>query len=418
MGEQEPRTNGPPEAPEVSFATFQGCLMNHIEISVSESEKRNNGALNLRDFYTVYLIETKPTGSSTKQPRKHATVWRRYSEFERLLNYLRIKFPFVIMPPLPEKRVMFAWQKIPSDTFDPNFIDRRRAGLENFLLRAASHPLLGWDPHFLQFLQEENPWSDTNSYIQLMETKLKTLSVAVRVRKSHPRFEALRDYGAEFQNSVTQLLKNRSRVAERTYAVHKLHANYGRVFSEWSASERDATGDSLQRIGHYLDSFAASIDGALEDEELLADQLKEYLFFAESLQGVCGNREALQLQLEDSEEAVTSRNAERARVRQGKSLGLMSRLFGAVDTEEVREFKANELEQRIREGAALVDERKGQLEEFTQKALKEVERFQKQKVADLSETLANYAFLQLKTAKKGLQTWTQIRECLLNIPTN
>lgn len=38
---------------------FQELLISHIEISVSESEKRNNGALNIRDYYTVYLIETK-----------------------------------------------------------------------------------------------------------------------------------------------------------------------------------------------------------------------------------------------------------------------------------------------------------------------------------------------------------------------
>lgn len=53
---------------------------------------------------------------------------------------------------------------------------------------------------------------------------------------------------------------------------------------------------------------------------------------------------------------------------------------------------------------------------FSAKALTDIERFQNQKVADLKETLGNYAFLQLKTAKKALQTWTQIRDCLQNIP--
>lgn len=56
---------------------------------------------------------------------------------------------------------MFGWQKISSDTFDPNFVDRRRAGLENFLLRIASHEILGWDQHFLEFLQNEDGWRDT-----------------------------------------------------------------------------------------------------------------------------------------------------------------------------------------------------------------------------------------------------------------
>lgn len=87
-------------------------------------------------------------------------MWRRYTEFEQLRDYLDITYPYIVLPPLPEKRVMFVWQKIPSDTFDPNFIDRRRAGLENFLLRIASHPILSWDQHFIEFLQQEE-WKES-----------------------------------------------------------------------------------------------------------------------------------------------------------------------------------------------------------------------------------------------------------------
>lgn len=54
--------------------------------------------------------------------------------------------------------------------------------------------------------------------------------------------------------------------------------------------------------------------------------------------------------------------------------------------------------------------------QFSSKALVDIERFHHQKVADLKETLGNYAYLQLKTARKALQTWMQIRDCLQNIP--
>ena len=43
------------------------------------------------------------------------------------------------------------------------------------------------------------------------------------------------------------------RIADKTYGMHKIHANYGRVFSEWSAIERDMA-DGLQSAGHYMDS--------------------------------------------------------------------------------------------------------------------------------------------------------------------
>lgn len=41
------------------YVIFQDCLLDHMEISIVEAEKRANRALNLREFYTVYLIETK-----------------------------------------------------------------------------------------------------------------------------------------------------------------------------------------------------------------------------------------------------------------------------------------------------------------------------------------------------------------------
>ncbi|KAJ3627549.1 hypothetical protein MTP99_014919 [Tenebrio molitor] len=396
----------------------EDTILNHIEISVAESEKRANGTLNLREFYTVYLIETKLTDSEfqNKFP-KLTTVWRRYTEFEQLRGYLEVTHPYIVLPPLPEKRVMFGWQKISSDTFDPNFVDRRRAGLENFLLRIASHPVLSWDKHFIEFLQHEDDWRESyksNGYLQLMENKLKALNLSIRLRNTDPRFESIKEYSQIFQNNLNNLLKARSRVAEKQYNVHKLHANYGRVFSEWSVVERDM-GDALQKTGHYLDSLASSIDAGLEDEELLADQLKEYLFFANSLQNVCKNYEYHQLQLEGAEDNVASKNVERNKAQQGKT-SLMSRLFGAVDTDEVRELKVNLLDQQIQEGAAAVNTSKTNLNEFSTKALTDIERFQNQKVLDLRETLTSYAFLQLKTAKKGLQTWMQIRDCLQNVP--
>lgn len=110
------------------------------------------------------------------------SLWRRYSEFELLRNYLLVTYPFVVVPPLPEKRVCkqdalvtaacynnlpsytvtscfvqqaeFVWHKLSADNMDPDFVERRRVGLENFLLRVASHPVLSNDKIFYSFLTE------------------------------------------------------------------------------------------------------------------------------------------------------------------------------------------------------------------------------------------------------------------------
>lgn len=46
------------------------------------------------------------------------------------------------------------WHKLSADNMDPDFVERRRVGLENFLLRLASHPVLCNDKIFYIFLTE------------------------------------------------------------------------------------------------------------------------------------------------------------------------------------------------------------------------------------------------------------------------
>ena len=76
--------------------------------------------------------------------------------------------------------------------------------------------------------------------MQLSESKLKSLAaLPARIKRPDQRFEAIREYGCELQNHLSNLLRTRAKLAERFYAVHKLHANYGRVFSEWSAVEKN-----------------------------------------------------------------------------------------------------------------------------------------------------------------------------------
>ncbi|XP_046408234.1 sorting nexin-4-like [Ischnura elegans] len=394
------------------------CLLGHMEISVSEAEKRATGTLNIRDFYTVYLIETKVTDSDWKGALINScSLWRRYSEFELLRSDLEMSYPYIVMPTLPEKKVMYAWQKVATDTFDPDFIDRRRVGLESFLLRVASHPVLSHDALFMSFLQKEDGWRDTlkeSGYLLIAESRFKAFSVSVRLKQPDKRFESIKNYGGELQSHLGELLRVRAKLAGSLFNLHRLHANYGRVFSEWSAIEKEM-GDGLQKAGHYLDSLALGVDSILEEEELIADQFKEYLFYGAALQSVCKRREALQLEVEQAEGLVSAKSQEKEKVQLGK-VGLMSRLFGSVDTDEVRELKVSALDQRIEEGRSSVKAARDRLNTFSGKALVDIDRFQAQKAIDLRETLASFVILQIKMSRKGLQTWIRICKCLESIP--
>ncbi|XP_077272778.1 uncharacterized protein LOC143903194 [Temnothorax americanus] len=62
------------------------------------------------------------------------TQWIKRRGNERLLTIARLaeyrlNAPIVLLS-LPEKKVLYAWQKVTTDTFDLDFVDRRRAELE------------------------------------------------------------------------------------------------------------------------------------------------------------------------------------------------------------------------------------------------------------------------------------------------
>ncbi|KAJ8727386.1 hypothetical protein PYW07_001505 [Mythimna separata] len=394
----------------------QDTLLKHVDISIVESEKRANGTLHVRDHYMVYLIDLKVTDPDYRLvSSKISTIWRRYTEFEQIHDYLLVTYPHVIIPPLPEKRVLYAWRK--SDTTDPEFVERRRAGLENFLLRVASHPRLCFDDQFINFLQQEHGWRETitdSGYILQAENKIKSLSVSIRLKKPDPEIESVKNYGKQLETNLGNFLYTRSKIIEKNYALCKLHANYGKLFSEWSVIEKEM-GDGLQKAGHYFDSIADSIDSVAEDEEQLADQLKEYLFYASALQQLCSNHETLQRTLENAQDTLTNRVSERSRAAAGKS-GIMSRLFGTTDPDIVRDQTTRALDGKIVADKDAIEKAKTDLEEFTKKAQVEIEYFQKQKDKDLHESLVSFITLQVKAAKKNLQAWTQIKECLQNMP--
>ena len=74
-----------------------------------------------------------------------ATVQRRYRHFLWLHERLCDRYPFVLMPPMPDKQVQ--------GRFEVEFIEHRRRQLERFLNRIVRHPNLRASPLLMQFLK-------------------------------------------------------------------------------------------------------------------------------------------------------------------------------------------------------------------------------------------------------------------------
>ncbi|XP_029969782.1 sorting nexin-4-like isoform X2 [Salarias fasciatus] len=398
-------------------------LLRRMEICVAEAEKRSGkNAVGMQETFTVYLIETRPMDAVTEGHNPAPdSLWRRYSEFELLRNYLVVTYPFAVVPPLPEKRAEFVWHKLSADNMDPDFVERRRVGLENFLLRVASHSVLSNDKILQHFLTEEHGWKEAvfdTGFQAKADSRLRALSATFRVRNPDKRFMEMKHYSDELQAHTSQLLRTRARVADRLYGVYKVHGNYGRVFSEWSAIEKEM-GDGLQSAGHHMDAYAASIDDILEEEEHYADQLKEYLFYAEALRAVCRKHELTQFELEVASQDLVSKKQQREELATGivrtfSFKGMTSKLFGQ-EAPEQREARLRLLEELIAEGEDAVRDKTAEVQEHVEKAWVDMQRFKEQKDKDLREALVSYALMQISMCKKGMQVWSNAKECFLKM---
>lgn len=103
----------------------------YAEIRITDPEKVAD--------YTVYkLVATSKDGNNCY------TQQRRYQHFEWLFSELTNKYPGVIIPPIPEKRIF--------GRFDAEFVEARRFFLEVFLKKINRHPLLMGSEDFRSFV--------------------------------------------------------------------------------------------------------------------------------------------------------------------------------------------------------------------------------------------------------------------------
>jgi len=108
----------------------------YSEIQLTDPEKMSD--------HTVYKM-----AAMSRDKKSYYTQQRRYQHFEWLYDTLSTKFPGVIIPPIPEKRIF--------GRFDSEFVEARRFFLETFLKKINQHPILMGTEEFRSFVHSSNP---------------------------------------------------------------------------------------------------------------------------------------------------------------------------------------------------------------------------------------------------------------------
>ncbi|XP_075538929.1 sorting nexin-4-like isoform X4 [Dermacentor variabilis] len=303
--------------------------------------------------------------------------------------------------------VQFRWQKLPTDTLDPEFVERRRASLETFLRRVAGHLELSADRLFGEFLRHEASWRDdhsTGGFLHRADSMLRIFNASLRLRNPDKEFEEVKRYSMELKTNLTNFLKSRARLVDATLDFHTLHQQYGQVLSE--LSHRDGPGyrgDRLQAAGQFMDRLSQAALPFLEEQEEAADRLKEYLAYADALLAVCKHQEVLQYELERKKSLYASREYQRAEIASSgaPSQGLVSRLLHSSSTPEQ---KTQALEQQLQSLDAEIRAATHEKQEFSEKALAEIAKFQEQKERDLNQALSIFVSTNIRLCREVQKT--------------
>ncbi|XP_057294268.1 sorting nexin-4-like isoform X2 [Hydractinia symbiolongicarpus] len=407
----------------------EGALLNQMEVAVVESERRKSEIL--KEPFVVYLVESRPL-ENTIGIEQGCALWRRYSEFELLRNYLMAIYPFIVMPPLPEKRINVAKFQLAADKFDPDFIERRRQGLECFLLRLASHPVVSQDPIFRGFLNQEDSWKESvasTQWQQKADSRFKSISASMSIKKPDERFDNIRSYSESLNTNISSLLKVQQRISHRQQLILKQHTEYGKLFSEWSAIE-DELGDILQQAGHQMDTLSSQTETVLNEEEVAyIDQLKEYLYFTESLKAIVRKQHLRHYDLEKAEEALSIKSKQKDELakeitalengeevpQSGFTLKSVSNMLFGQDSLEAKQEKMLTLEEQVRDAEQTMKMAENDVNVFVEKSLKDFDRFKKQKVRDVNEIMENYVKTQIKANRNGIQQWQAMKEYFMSM---
>lgn len=120
--------------------------MSSVSVSVSDPQQKQDTAFSRK--YTSYLLSSSSSSASGATNETVNQVRRRYRDFLWLHRTLQKKNSGCIIPPLPKKQFL--------GRFHPDFIENRMRGIEKFLDKVLSHPVLKQELYVHTFLETED----------------------------------------------------------------------------------------------------------------------------------------------------------------------------------------------------------------------------------------------------------------------
>ncbi|XP_059922089.1 sorting nexin-2 isoform X1 [Gadus macrocephalus] len=366
-----------------------------ISILVSDPEKVGEGM----NAYMAYKVTTQTSMSLFKSPQ--ATVRRRFSDFLGLHGKLATRYLHVgyLVPPAPEKSIVGMTKvKVGKDDSSSNeFVEKRRAALERYLMRTAKHPVLLKDPDLLTFLEcSELPRALSTQALSgagilrmvnkaadaVNKMTIKMTESDTWFEEKQQRFENLDIQLRKLHCSLDSLVCHRKELSVNTALFAKSAAMLG------NSEDHTALSRALSQLAEVEEKVEQlHQDQAGADFYLLAELLADYIRLIGSVKGVFDQRVRLWQRLQDSLLLLQKKRDAEAKIHANKP----EKLQQARD--DIRE-----LEGKVQQGER-------DFEQISKTIRKELFRFEKERVTDFKEVIIKYLESLVQTQQQLIKYW-------------
>lgn len=366
--------------------------------------------------YTSYRVDVRPpTGDGNQQDEiflsntTFSAVLRRYSDFLWLYERLHMERAGAIIPPIPEKQ--------PVGRFSPAFVEDRRIHLERFLRRVAVHPELQDAKCLDTFLRADDV---TFAAQKASKGEVILASSTVMYAPTPPKQDGFKRWFAEAKTSIAgdlvkspdddlfeeihkyvsgldSQMRNVSQQATGLVRKGKEIANglfeFGLAFNLLGQSEADALGDALGKMGETADQLSVlSADHAQREMAQFEEPLQDYIKTIHAVKLALQRRHEKRLTYSTCLAEVESKQANLAKLR--AQPGQEAKAYAA----EMSLGRAQEASEVARDDFAAV----------SQRVLREVDRFKREKAEDMKRTVLDYINLQVEYNRRVEEIWASL----------
>jgi len=373
-----------------------------IDIKVTSPHKVGEGM----SSYMAYKITTKTNVNYFK--KTEMCVDRRFSDFLGLHDKLSEKYlqNGRIIPPAPDKSVVGMTKvKMSKETGaetpmqQDEFVEKRRAALERFLNRTASHASLRTDPDFREFLEMETELPKANQTMTFSGKNMMKIinKVGDSITNITLKLEETDDWFEEKTNTIEQLENQLRKLHQATEALVWYRKDLGYATNNVSKSlavlsgseENSGLSAAIAQLSSVQEKIA-SIHQEQANVEFfeLSELMKDYLGLVGAVKNVFNERVKAWQSWQHTTARLTRKREAKVKAELGQKMEAIATLRQEIADLEREQDMAQENFDRI-----------------SRLIRKEVEAFDFKKADDFKKTIIKYLETMLSAQEQISEQW-------------